>query len=68
MCCWYTVVAGVTALIFAIPDLPQIGADYQSGFLWIFLLALIPQVIGHTLFNNAVRQMQAVYASIALLG
>lgn len=61
-------VAGVTALIFAIPDLPQIGADYQSGFLWIFLLALIPQVIGHTLFNNAVRQMQAVYASIALLG
>lgn len=61
-------VAGVTALIFAIPDVDQIGADYQNGFLWIFLLALIPQVIGHTLFNNAVRQMPAVYASIALLG
>jgi drug/metabolite transporter (DMT)-like permease len=61
-------VAGVIALLFAIRDIAQITSGYHSGFIWIFLLALIPQVIGHTLFNNAVRQMQAVYASIALLG
>jgi len=61
-------IAAVVAALFALPDLGSYSNDWISGLSWIFLLGLIPQVIGHTLFNAAVRRMDAVYASIALLG
>ena len=61
-------IAAVVACLFSIPDFQNGVLPSWDGLLWIFLLALIPQVIGHTLFNRAVREMPAVYASIALLG
>lgn len=37
-------------------------------YLWLFLLALVPQLIGHSSFNWALRYLSAAYVSIALLG
>lgn len=39
-----------------------------KSYLWIIALALIPQVIGHTAFNWALKYLSASYVSIALLG
>jgi len=38
------------------------------SYLWILALALIPQSIGHTAFNWALKFLPAAYVSIALLG
>ena len=61
-------IAALIACLFAIPDLRTTPVEFGEGLKWVILLALIPQLIGHTLFNAAVRQIPAVYASIALLG
>jgi drug/metabolite transporter (DMT)-like permease len=37
-------------------------------FLWFFLLALVPQLLGHSTFNWALRYITAAYVSISLLG
>lgn len=37
-------------------------------YLWLVALALIPQLIGHTSFNWALKYLSAAYVSIALLG
>ncbi|MEW6502474.1 MAG: DMT family transporter [Chloroflexota bacterium] len=37
-------------------------------FGWFFLLAFIPQVIGHSSFNWALRYLPAAFVSLALLG
>lgn len=36
-----------------------------SGYIWIVLLALFPQLVGHTSFNNALKYLSATYVSIA---
>jgi drug/metabolite transporter (DMT)-like permease len=50
-------------------------ATHQSPFgyppltyLWFFLLALVPQLIGHSTFNWTLRYLSAAYVSISLLG
>lgn len=37
-------------------------------YLWLFLLALVPQVIGHSTLNWVLRHLPAAFVSIALLG
>jgi len=37
-------------------------------YLWIVLLALVPQLLGHSTFNWALRYLTAAYVSITLLG
>jgi drug/metabolite transporter (DMT)-like permease len=37
-------------------------------FLWFLLLALVPQLLGHSSFNWALGYLSAAYVSIALLG
>jgi len=37
-------------------------------YLWIFLLALFPQLIGHSTYNWALEYLSAAYVSISLLG
>lgn len=39
----------------------------QTWF-WIFLLALIPQVLGHSTFNYFLKKLSAAFVSVALLG
>jgi drug/metabolite transporter (DMT)-like permease len=40
----------------------------SQAYIWMILLALIPQLIGHTSFNWALRYISAGFVSIALLG
>jgi len=37
-------------------------------YLWFVLLALVPQLLGHSTFNWALRYLPAAYVSITLLG
>ncbi len=37
-------------------------------YLWLFLLALVPQLIGHSTLNWALRHLPAAFVSVALLG
>lgn len=38
------------------------------AYLWLLLLALVPQLLGHSTFNWALRYLSAAYVSITLLG
>lgn len=37
-------------------------------YLWMIALAIVPQIIGHSVFNWALKYLSAAYVSIALLG
>jgi drug/metabolite transporter (DMT)-like permease len=39
-----------------------------QAYLWLVLLALVPQLLGHSTFNWALRYLSAAYVSITLLG
>lgn len=65
------IVYGIAAIILI--SLVAIRGDKITGYsslsyLWILALALIPQSIGHTAFNWALKYLPAAYVSIALLG
>lgn len=65
------VVYGVAALVLLF--LVAIGGysvtTYPATlYLWIVLLAVIPQVLGHSIFNYLLKYLSASYVSIALLG
>jgi drug/metabolite transporter (DMT)-like permease len=38
------------------------------AYLWFVLLALIPQLLGHSTFNWALKYLPASFVSVALLG
>lgn len=46
---------------------PLTGFDPQA-YVWVALLALVPQLIGHTSFNWALGYLPATYATIPVLG
>lgn len=47
----------------------QSGGNYSPiTYLWFILLAVIPQVIGHSSFNWALKYLPAAFVSLALLG
>ena len=37
-------------------------------YLWLFALGLIPQLLGHTIFNWSLKYISATYVSLSLLG
>lgn len=65
------VVYGVAALVLIV--LVAISGKQVTGYhpqiyLWLIALGLIPQLIGHSSFNWALKYLPATYVSIALLG
>jgi len=40
----------------------------NKAYLWFILLAIIPQLLGHSIFNWALKYISAAYVSISLLG
>ena len=65
------VVYGMAAIVllivmFAAGDSP-IGYAPKT-YLWFLLLALVPQLLGHSTFNWALRYLPAAFVSITLLG
>jgi drug/metabolite transporter (DMT)-like permease len=62
---------GVAALVLV---LIMVGAGYSPWgyssqiYVWLVLLALIPQLLGHSTFNWALRYLPAAFVAITLLG
>jgi drug/metabolite transporter (DMT)-like permease len=52
------------AVIFADDLFPSTA----TGLLWLLLLGLIPQVIGHSSFNYALAHLPASFVTIVILG
>ncbi len=63
----YSAAALVLLVAVAVLRVPLRGFDPQA-YLWVVLLALVPQLIGHTSFNWALGYLPATYATIPALG
>ncbi len=60
--------AALTLVIWTLlQGLPFTGYP-RSAYLWFAALALVPQLIGHSTFNWALRYLPAAFVSITLLG
>lgn len=62
---------GMAALLLLL-SLPVAGLKVTgylpSAYLWIVLLAIIPQLVGHSSFNWALRYLSAIFVTISVLG
>jgi drug/metabolite transporter (DMT)-like permease len=63
----YAAAALVLLALTAIARQPLLGFPAQT-YGWILLLALIPQLIGHSTYNWALKYLPAAFVSISLLG
>jgi drug/metabolite transporter (DMT)-like permease len=63
----YAAAALVLLALTAIARQPLLGFPRQT-YGWILLLALIPQLIGHSTYNWALKYLPAAFVSISLLG
>ncbi len=61
-------IAGAVLVIFAVVSQEQSMEINLHELKWLILLALIPQVIGHSLINWSLGVMPAYYVAISLLG
>lgn len=61
-------VAALTLLAISLATRQPLLAVDASNLVWLVLLALIPQVIGHSLLNWALGKLPAAYVSLSLLG
>jgi len=65
-------------MVYGIAALVLIGLMFASGqsatgyapqtYVWLILLALVPQIMGHSSFNWALGYLSAAFVSISLLG
>jgi drug/metabolite transporter (DMT)-like permease len=62
--CTAAVVLVFVVLLSGLPVLPQ----RQGTWLWLLLMALGPQIVGHSSLNWALRYLSATYVTIAVLG
>lgn len=60
--------AALVLLIMVMLSGNSIAAYSAPTWLWILLLALIPQLLGHSTFNYFLKSLSAAFVSIALLG
>ena len=61
-------IAGAALVVFAVVSQEQSMRISLNELKWLVLLALIPQVIGHSLINWSLGIMPAYYVAISLLG
>ena len=68
---YITLVYGMAAIVLIAIMLaagqPAFGYP-KAAYVWLILLALIPQLLGHTSFNWALKYLSAAYVAITLLG
>ena len=60
--------AGAVLLVATLGTGERLAGFPPQAYLWLILLALVPQLIGHSTFNWALRYLSAAYVSITLLG
>jgi drug/metabolite transporter (DMT)-like permease len=63
----YTAAAAPLLLVTLLAGLPLWGYTWQA-YLWILLLALGPQLLGHTSFNWALAHLSTTFVALAILG
>ncbi len=60
--------AAIVLLLLCIATRTSLVLPNPIAYVWVALLALLPQLIGHTSFNWSVRRLPAAYATIPVLG
>jgi drug/metabolite transporter (DMT)-like permease len=60
--------AAVTLLLLCLFTGTSLVFQDPLAYVWVALLALLPQLVGHTSFNWSVRRLPAAYATIPVLG
>jgi drug/metabolite transporter (DMT)-like permease len=63
----YTVAALILIILSLLLDIPFTGYR-NSSYLYMVLLAIVPQLIGHTAFNWALKHIRASMVAITILG
>ena len=63
----YGAAAIVMLIVVAVSGLPLTGFPPQT-YLWLLLLGIVPQLIGHSSFNYALGHVSAAYVSLVTLG
>ena len=61
-------IAAILLIIIVFGSKQQAFGFSNEIYLWLFLLAIIPQLIGHSIFNWSLGYLSAAFVSIALLG
>lgn len=61
-------ISAIFLLIFVALSGQKLTGFPGSTYLWFILLAAVPQVIGHSSFNWALKYLPAAFVSLALLG
>ena len=61
-------IAGLILILFSLIFQKHFWGYSSSTYLYFFLLALVPQLIGHTTFNWALRYLPASMVAITILG
>ena len=61
-------VAAVILILLVVFTRQRVSGFSTPVYLYLLALALIPQIIGHSTFNWALKYLSAAYVSIALLG
>jgi drug/metabolite transporter (DMT)-like permease len=60
--------AGAVMLVAILGTGEKLVGFPPQAYVWLILLALVPQLIGHSTFNWSLRYLSAAYVSITLLG
>jgi drug/metabolite transporter (DMT)-like permease len=60
--------AGLVLVLFCLIFQEPFFVYSPSAYLFLFLLALIPQLIGHTIFNWALKYLPATMVAVTILG
>lgn len=60
-------ISSITLFFYVLIKGESFGPHSQSDWMWFVLLALIPNLLGHTLFNWAIRWVSTNAISIAIL-
>jgi drug/metabolite transporter (DMT)-like permease len=63
----YGMAAIVLVVVMLVAGESPFGYEPQT-YIWFLLLALVPQLLGHSTFNWALRYLPAAFVSITLLG
>lgn len=60
--------AALTMLVYVLAlGVPVLGYS-ATGYFWLMVLGLVPQLIGHSALNWALRYLSAIYVSVTILG
>ncbi len=60
--------AAITLLLICLVTATPLTGYAPLSYLWLLLLALVPQTIGHTSFNWALKHLPATFVSVVTLG